>query len=183
MLQGQPNISLGDRDRLFGYLDGGGKPILPEPQVIVSDAPIVPGIDGTRMSKSNDNCIGLREDPASIEQKIKTMTTDPARVRRKDVGNPNLCPVFSLHQIYSKADALAWVKEGCASASIGCLDCKTPLIKNILEEQKAMLERAKQYEDNPDLVKSIIAEGCEKARLIAKSTIEDVRQAMGLNYR
>ena len=183
MLQGQSNISLGDRDRLFGYLDGGGRPILPEPQVLLSDALIVPGVDGNRMSKSFGNCIGIREAPSSIEKKIKTMTTDPARVRRRDVGNPLKCPVFTLHEIYSEEDVKTWVKEGCTSGNIGCLDCKKPLVDAILKEQKPMLERAKQYEDNPNLVKSIVAEGSEKARSIAKSTLEDVRQAMGLNYR
>ncbi|MFT7686523.1 MAG: tryptophanyl-tRNA synthetase [Candidatus Azotimanducaceae bacterium] len=183
MLQGQANISLGDRDRLFGYLDGGGRPILPEPRVLLSDAILVPGIDGNRMSKSSGNCIGVREAPASIEKKIKTMTTDPARVRRRDVGDPAKCPVFTLHEIYSDEEVKTWVRQGCTSGGIGCLDCKRPLIDEILKEQKPMLERAKQYEDNPNLVKSIVAEGSEKARSIAKSTLEDVRQAMGLNYR
>jgi len=183
MLQGQANISNGDRDRLFGYLDGGGRPILPEPQVKLTQTAVLPGIDGAKMSKSAGNCIGLREDPASIAKKIKTMTTDPARARRNDVGNPDKCPVFKLHVLYSKDDVKEWVKKGCTSAGIGCIDCKKPLTESILAEQKPMLERARQYEENPDLVRSIVAEGCEKARIIAKSTLEDVRQAMGLNYR
>ena len=111
------------------------------------------------------------------------MTTDPARVRRKDPGDPNICPVFDLHKIYSDAERKKWVTQGCRSGSIGCIDCKKPLIDSILEEQQPMRERAKQYEENPDLVKSIVSEGCEKARNVAKSTLEEVRSAMGLDYR
>jgi tryptophanyl-tRNA synthetase len=183
MLQEQQNISLGDRDRLFGYLEGGGKVILPEPQSLLTKAPVVPGLDGLKMSKSYGNAIALREEPAVVEKKVLTMTTDPARVRRTDPGDPAKCPVFKLHEIYSHEDTKEWVIEGCKTAGIGCVDCKRPLIDSILEEQKPMHERARQYEDNPELVKSIVAEGNEKARSIAKATLEDVRQAMGLNYR
>lgn len=179
----QQNISLGDRDRLYGYLEGGGKVILPEPQVLLTDSSVLPGVDGQKMSKSYGNEISLREDPDSVEKKIKTMTTDPARVRRTDPGDPDKCPVFKLHEVYSDEDTRAWVREGCTTAGIGCLDCKGPLIDAVLAEQQPMRERAKQYEDNPDLVKSIVAEGCEKARTIAKATLEDVRSAMGLDYR
>ena len=143
----------------------------------------MPGLDGHKMSKSYGNTISLREEPDSVEKKIKTMTTDPARVRRKDPGDPNICPVFDLHKIYSDAERKKWVIQGCRSGSIGCIDCKKPLIDSILEEQQPMRERAKQYEENPDLVKSIVSEGCEKARNIAKSTLEEVRSAMGLDYR
>lgn len=179
----QQNVSLGDRDRLFGYLEDGGKVILPEPKCLLTDVSIMPGLDGQKMSKSYGNTISLREDPESVEKKIKTMMTDPARVKRTDPGDPAICPVFALHEIYTNDETRNWVKEGCVSAGIGCLDCKKPLIEKILEEQKPMRERAKQYEDNPDLVKSIVAEGCEKARTIARATLEEVRTAMGLNYR
>ena len=179
----QQNVSLGDRDRLQGYLEGGGRVILPEPQVLLTEASILPGIDGQKMSKSYNNEISLREDPESVERKIKTMTTDPARVRRNDPGDPDKCPVFKLHEVYSDDDTRDWVRKGCTSAGIGCLDCKGPLIDSVLAEQQPMRERAQQYEENPDLVKSIVAEGCEKARAIAKATLEDVRSAMGLDYR
>ena len=183
LLQDQPNISLGDRDRLFGYLEGGGKIILPEPQTLLTEDSVMPGLDGNKMSKSYGNTITLREDSDSVAQKIKTMTTDPARVRRNDPGEPDRCPVFSLHKIYSDDKTREWATTGCTSAGIGCIDCKKPLIDAILVEQQPMRERAQQYEENPELVKSIVAEGCEKARVIAKSTLEDVRLAMGLDYR
>jgi tryptophanyl-tRNA synthetase len=177
------NIPLGDRDRLFGYLEGGGKVILPEPQALLTEESVMPGTDGQKMSKSYGNTISLREEPESVQKKVKTMTTDPARVRRTDPGDPGKCPVFNLHKIYSDADTRQWVTNGCTTAGIGCLDCKKPLIDSILEEQQPMRERARQYEDSPDLVKSIVAEGCEKARTIARSTLEEVRTAMGLDYR
>ena len=183
LVSDQKNIPLSDRDRLFGYLEGGGKVILPEPQSLLTDASVMPGLDGNKMSKSYGNTISLREEPDSVDKKIKTMTTDPARVPRKDPGDPNKCPVFDLHKIYSDAEQKEWVIRGCRSGSIGCVDCKKPLIESILEEQQPMRERAKQYEENPDLVKSIVSEGCEKARNIAKSTLEEVRLAMGLDYR
>lgn len=183
LVSDQQNISLGDRDRLFGYLEGGGKVILPEPQALLTDASVMTGLDGQKMSKSYGNTITLREAPDSVDKKIKTMTTDPARVRRTDPGDPDKCPVFKLHEIYSDEDRRQWVRQGCTSAGIGCIDCKKPLIEAVLMEQQPMRERAKQYEENPDLVKSIIAEGCEKARSVAKSTLEEVRTAMGLDYR
>ena len=183
LVSDQQNISLSDRDRLFGYLEGGGKVILPEPQALLTEASVMPGIDGQKMSKSYGNTISLREEPDSVEKKIKTMTTDPARVRRTDPGNPDKCPVFNLHKIYSDDERRQWVRDGCTSAGIGCIDCKKPLIDAVLEEQQPMRERAQQYEENPDLVKSIISEGCEKARTIAKSTLEEVRSAMALDYR
>jgi len=179
----QQNVSLGDRDRLFGYLEGGGKVILPEPKALLTDVSNMPGLDGQKMSKSYHNTISLREDPDSVVRKIKTMITDPARVKRTDPGDPDKCPVFALHAIYTDDETRSWVREGCTTAGIGCIDCKKPLTDKILEEQQPVRERAKQYEDNIDLVKSIVAEGCEKARTIAKATLEEVRSAMGLSYR
>mgnify|MGYP001418182217 FL=1 len=183
MIQEQQNVSLGDRDRLFGYLEGGGKVILPEPRALLTEAPVMPGLDGQKMSKSYNNIIRLREEPDDVNKKIRTMTTDPARVRRNDTGNPDVCPVFKLHEIYSDEDIKDWVREGCTSAGIGCVDCKNPLIDAVLEEQQPIRERAEQYEGNPDLVKGIVAEGCDKARQVAKGTLEEVRSAMGLSYR
>ena len=183
MIQEQQNVSLGDRDRLFGYLEGGGKVILPEPRALLTAAPVMPGLDGQKMSKSYNNIIRLREEPDDVSKKIRTMTTDPARARRNDTGNPDVCPVFKLHEIYSDEDIKDWVREGCTSAGIGCVDCKNPLIDAVLEEQQPIRERAEQYEGNPDLVKGIVAEGCDKARQVAKGTLEEVRSAMGLSYR
>ncbi len=183
MVVEQQNVSLGDRDRLLGYLEGGGKVILPEPQALLTDVSVMPGLDGQKMSKSYGNTISLREEPGEVDRKIRTMTTDPARVKRTDPGDPDKCPVFSLHLIYSDQDTRDWIREGCTTAGIGCLDCKKPLIDRVQEELQPVRERVVQYEQNPDLVKSIVAEGCEKARSIARSTIEDVRAAMGLDYR
>ena len=179
----QQNVSLGDRDRLFGYLEGGGKVILPEPESLLTEVSVMPGLDGKKMSKSYGNTIALREDPESVEKKIRIMTTDPARVKRDDPGDPTICPVFELHKIYSDDETRNWVREGCTTAGIGCVDCKKPVVEKVLEELQPIRERARQYEENPDLVKSIVAEGCERARTIARSTLEEVRSAMGLDYR
>ncbi len=178
----QQNVSLGDRDRLFGYLEGGGKVILPEPESLLTEVSVMPGLDGKKMSKSYGNTIALREDPESVEKKIRIMTTDPARVKRDDPGDPTICPVFELHKIYSDDETRNWVREGCTTAGIGCVDCKKPVVEKVLEELQPIRERARQYEENPDLVKSIVAEGCERARTIARSTLEEVRSAMGLDY-
>lgn len=183
LLMEQQNLTLGDRERLFGYLEGGGKIILPEPQALLTPAAKMPGLDGRKMSKSYDNIISLREEKDSIDRKIRTMPTDPARVRKTDPGNPELCPVWQLHEVFSTDETRAWVQEGCRSAGIGCLDCKKPVIDAIVSELEPICERARQYEGNPDLVKSIINEGSEKARDMARDTLQEVRQAMGLNYR
>ena len=183
MLKEQQNISLGDRERLYGYIEGGGKVILPEPQPLLTPESKMPGLDGQKMSKSYNNYIGLREEPDSVAQKIRTMQTDPQRVRRTDPGEPEKCPVWGLHQVYSDADTQEWVQTGCRSAGIGCLECKKPLIDSIIEEQRPLHERAREYEGNPDLVHAIIEEGCEHARDAARDTLEEVRTAMGLNYR
>ena len=134
------------------------------------------------MSKSYDNTITLREDEASVTKKIRTMPTDPARVRRTDPGNPDKCPVWPLHLVYSNEQARQWVMQGCKSAGIGCIECKQPVIDAVLDEQRPMRERAQQYLDDPALVRNIIADGCEKARELARDTMRDVREAMGLGY-
>jgi tryptophanyl-tRNA synthetase len=183
LLMEQQNITLGDRERLFGYLEGGGRIILPEPRALLTQAPKMPGLDGRKMSKSYDNIISLREEKDSIDQKVRKMPTDPARVRKTDPGNPALCPVWQLHEVYSDAGTKEWVQQGCRSAGIGCLECKKPVIDAIVSELEPIRERAKQYESNVSLVKSIINEGSEKARDMARDTLHEVRQAMGLNYR
>jgi tryptophanyl-tRNA synthetase len=182
LLDEQQSLSLGDRERLFGYLEGGGKMILSEPQSILTAASRMPGLDGQKMSKSYSNTITLREDAASVGKKIRTMPTDPARVRRTDVGDPDKCPVWQLHQVYSSEDTRQWVQQGCRSAAIGCIECKQPVIDGVLLEQNPMRERAQQYLDDPTLVRNIIADGCEKARKLANETMRDVREVMGLDY-
>ena len=182
-LESQQNVSLGDRDRLFGYLEGGGRAILAEPYPLLTTDSKMPGIDGEKMSKSYGNTIGLREDSDSVVHKLRTMPTDPARVRRQDPGDPEKCPVWKLHQIYSSEEVKAWVQQGCRSAGIGCLDCKQPLIDAVLAELAPIRERAEEYMSDREAVRGIIAEGCETAREVARQTMEEVRQAMGLVYR
>jgi tryptophanyl-tRNA synthetase len=182
LLEDTQNLSLGDRERLFGYLEGSRRVILPEPKPLLTETPKVPGLDGRKMSKSYGNAIMLREDPEEVTRKIRTMQTDPARARRTDPGNPENCPVWPLHQIYSSAATRDWVVKGCTTAGIGCLDCKQPLIDEIIAEQQPMRERAQKYIDDPQLVRNIIADGCERARKLAEETMGDVRAAMGLKY-
>ena len=182
MVEGQQNISIGDRERLVGYLEGGGKMIFPEPKVLLTEAPRMPGTDGQKMSKSYNNAIALREDAASVERKVKTMPTDPARVRRDDPGDPEKCPVWALHQIYSDESLKRWAREGCIQAKIGCLDCKKPLLDAIIKEQGPIKERAADYLEDPDAAREIINEGCETARDLARETLTEVREAMGLDY-
>ncbi|MDP2833003.1 MAG: tryptophan--tRNA ligase [Pseudomonadota bacterium] len=176
------NLSLGDKERLYGYLEGGGKMILTEPEALLTVASKMPGLDGQKMSKSYNNTISLREDPEQVGKKIRTMPTDPARGRRTDPGDPEKCPVWQLHQVYSGDDVRAWVQQGCRSAGIGCLECKQPVIDAMLKELAPIQERARAYTEEPDVVKNIIADGCEKARDLARETMRDVREAMGLNY-
>ncbi|WP_297325482.1 tryptophan--tRNA ligase [Nitrosomonas sp.] len=182
LLNEQQNLSLGDRERLFGYLEGGGKMILTEPETLLTAASKMPGLDGQKMSKSYGNTISLREDPETIRKKIRTMPTDPARVRRSDPGDPAKCPVWQFHLVYSDDNTQKWVQHGCRNAEIGCLDCKSPVIDAILAEQAPMVERIKQYEEDPTLVRNIIADGCEKANKLAEETMRDIREAMGLSY-
>lgn len=182
LLAESQSLSMGDRERLFGYLEGARKIILPEPQVLLTEASRMPGLDGQKMSKSYGNTIRMREDKASVEKKVRTMPTDPARVRRTDPGDPGKCPVWQLHQVYSDADTREWVQKGCRSAGIGCLECKQPVIDGILREQQPMLERAQKYMDDPSLLRAIIADGCDTARKVTQETMREVREAMGLTY-
>lgn len=182
LLEETQNLPLGDRERLFGYIEGGGKVILTEPRALLTEASKMPGLDGQKMSKSYDNTIALRESPESVSRKIKTMPTDPARIKRTDPGDPDKCPVWQLHLVYSDEPKKQWVQQGCRSAGIGCLECKQPVIDAIIAEQKPMRERAERYLDDPTLVRNIIADGCEKARKLAQETLRDVREVMGLDY-
>ena len=182
LLNEQQNLSMGDKERLFGYLEGGGRMILAEPRALLTESSKLPGLDGQKMSKSYNNAITLREDAASVTKKVRTMPTDPARVKRNDPGDPEKCPVWQFHLVYSDASTQAWVQQGCRNAAFGCLECKRPLIQSILVEQTPMRERAQRYLDDPSLVKNIIADGCEKARALAAETMREVREAMGLNY-
>ncbi|MBT5671190.1 MAG: tryptophan--tRNA ligase, partial [Betaproteobacteria bacterium] len=182
LLEESANLSLGDRERLFGYLDGGGKMILSEPQALLTAASKMPGLDGQKMSKSYNNTISLREDVESIQKKIRTMPTDPARIRRTDPGDPKKCPVWQLHEVYSDESKKTWVQEECKSAGIGCLECKQPLVDSISSALSPMRDRAQQYIDDPALVRNIIADGNERARKLASETMRDVREAMGLDY-
>ncbi|MCL4775030.1 MAG: tryptophan--tRNA ligase [Burkholderiaceae bacterium] len=182
LLDQAQNLSMGDRERLFGFLEGSGRIILAEPQALLTEASRMPGTDGQKMSKSYGNAIAMREDPESVRRKIRTMPTDPARVRRTDPGEPERCPVWQLHLVYSDEATREWVQVGCRSASIGCLECKQPVIDAILAEQQAFRERAQPYLDDPSLLRNIVADGCEQARKIAQETMREVREAMGLDY-
>ena len=182
LLNDAQNLSMNDRERLFGYLEGSGKMILAEPEALLTEASKMPGLDGQKMSKSYNNTIALREDPDTVTKKIRTMPTDPARVRRTDPGTPEKCPVWQFHQVYSDDATCQWVMAGCTSAGIGCLECKQPVIDAVLNELAPIRERAAYYEDNPDQVRNILADGCEKAQELARDTMRDVREAMGLTF-
>ena len=182
LLESQQNLGQDDRQRLFGYLEGIGKVILPEPEALLTPAPKMPGLDGQKMSKSYENTIALREEPESVSRKLRTMPTDPARVRRTDPGDPAKCPVWQLHEVYSDDDTRNWVQEGCRSAGIGCLDCKQPVVEAVLAEQTPIRERARELTDSPERVRAIVDEGCEAASQEARATLREVREAMGLVY-
>jgi tryptophanyl-tRNA synthetase len=182
LLEEAQNLAVADRERLFGYLEGGGRMILVEPDVLLTESSKLPGLDGAKMSKSYGNTIGLREDAESVKKKIRTMPTDPARVKRTDPGDPEKCPVWQFHLVYSDDATRDWVQRGCRSAGIGCLECKQPVIDKVLAEQGPMRERAQKYIDDPTLVRSIVADGCDKARELARETMREVREVMGLDY-
>ncbi|MFO1352867.1 MAG: tryptophan--tRNA ligase [Gammaproteobacteria bacterium] len=183
LLEEHPSLALGDRERLLGYLEGSNRTILPEPQALLTPASKMPGLDGQKMSKSYNNTIALRDDPKDVEKKLRTMPTDPARVRRSDPGDPDKCPVWPLHQVYSDEATRNWVQQGCRSAGIGCLECKKPVIDAVLAELNPMQERAREFEANPAAVRKVVEQGCETAREMATKTLGEVRHAMGLGYR
>ncbi len=181
LLDEQQNMPRGDRERLYGWLEGSGKKILVEAEALLTEASKLTGLDGQKMSKSYGNAIAMRDEPEAVAKKIRTMPTDPARVKRNDPGTPEKCPVWSLHQVYSSDETKAWARKGCTTAGIGCLDCKQPVIQSVLAELAPMRERAQAYLDDPTLVKNILADGCDKARKLASETMRDVREAMGLS--
>jgi tryptophanyl-tRNA synthetase len=183
LVEASGSLSPLDRERLLGWLDGGRRQILVEPQARLTEASKVPGLDGQKMSKSYGNAVAMREDPASVTRKLRTMPTDPARVRRSDPGEPERCPVWQLHQVYSPQATRDWVVAGCRSAGIGCLECKQPVIDAVIAEQQVFIERAQPYVENPKRVRDIMDEGCERARAVARETMRDVKAAMGLGYR
>jgi len=182
LISDKPVLTIKDQERLRGYLEGTGRMILPEPEALLTATPKVPGLDGRKMSKSYNNTIGLREDPDDVAKKLRAMITDPKRARRTDVGEPNDCPVFDLHRIYSDQETQTWAQEGCRSAGIGCLDCKKRLIDVVVTETTQIRERAQAYQEQPQLVTQILEEGCERARVQARETMQEVREAMGLEY-
>ncbi len=182
LLEAQQNISVGDRERLFGYAEGGGRMILPEPRHLLTQAPRLPGVDGRKMSKSYQNTIAMRDDADSVAGRIKAMPTDPARKRRQDPGDPDKCPVWELHKVYSPDEVRAWAGEGCRSAGIGCVECKKPLIDEVLREQKEFHRRAQPYTEDPTALRGIIADGCDRARAVAQATMEEVRHSVGTDY-
>jgi tryptophanyl-tRNA synthetase len=182
LLDSQQNISIGDQERLYGYLEGSGKIILPEPQALLTQSSKMPGLDGQKMSKSYNNTISLRETPDEVSKKLRTMPTDPARVRRTDPGEPEKCPVWPFHQVYSSLETQAWVQQGCRHAGIGCVECKQPVIDAVLAELEPIQQRAREYQDDMAAVRGIIDEGIEAAREVASDTLDSVRKAMGISY-
>jgi tryptophanyl-tRNA synthetase len=182
LLKEQQNITLGDRERLSGYIEGMGKIILPEPESLLTKASKMPGLDGQKMSKSYGNTISLRDTADEIETKVKRMPTDPARVKLTDPGDPKKCPVWQLHEVYSDEQTCDWVVDGCTGAKMGCVECKQPVIDAIKDELMPMQEHISKYQSDPDLIKQIIYEGSEKARQVAKETMAEVRESMGIVY-
>ena len=183
LIESQLNLSMGDKERLYGFLEGTGKIVLPEPQALLTETAKMPGLDGQKMSKSYHNTINLRDDLQGVENKIRTMPTDPARVKRTDPGEPTVCPVWQLHQVYSNNELKQWAETGCRSAKIGCLECKQPVIDAVKKELQPIQAAIKEYEEDLSMVKRIVLEGSEQAREEAIKTIADVRQVMGLDYK
>ena len=163
------------------YVKDEQAPLLPEPRALLTKSSKMPGLDGQKMSKSYHNTIELREDPKSVEHKLKTMPTDPARVRRSDPGEPEKCPVWRFHQVYSSPDVQEWVQVGCRTAGIGCLECKRPVIDAVLAEQAPIRAKAEEYREHPHEVQTILKQGAEAAQEVAQKTLKEVRQCMGLS--
>jgi len=182
LVEGNARLGVADRERLLCYVEGTGRSILVEPQALLTPTPKLPGLDGRKMSKSYGNDIAMREDPDSVAKKLRTMQTDPARVRRTDPGDPHKCPVFDLHRIYSTEETLQWAAAGCRSAGIGCIECKKPLIDAVVAQIQGFRARAQEFEESRELVRGIINEGSERARDAARRTMADVREAIGLEY-
>ena len=181
-LQAADTLDDSQTELLLGHLKGAGKSILTEPDVLLTETSKLPGLDGDKMAKSRNNSIAMRDEPAVVTQKLRGMKTDPARARRTDPGTPEKCPVWEFHKVYTDADTRAWVQQGCTTAGIGCLDCKQPVIDAIVREQQPWRERAEAYLANPKQIHWIVEMGTERARTVARQTMKDVREAMGLNY-
>ncbi len=171
-----------DRELLHGHLRGTGRTVLVEPQALHTEVATLPGLDGRKMSKSYGNAILMRDSPQEVAKKVRGMMTDPARVHRSDPGNPEKCPVWDFHKVYSDEATRDWVWKGCTTAGIGCLECKQPVIDAIVKEQQPWRERTEQYLANPKQVHWIVEMGTERARTVARQTMKDVRDAIGLNY-
>ncbi|MBV9609693.1 MAG: tryptophan--tRNA ligase [Acidobacteria bacterium] len=165
------------------FYPGRHTPVFPEPQPLLTPSPKLPGTDGRKMSKSYGNFILLSEPEDSLRQKLKTMVTDPARIRRNDPGNPDVCPVGDLHKIFSDKETIARVDTGCRTAGIGCIECKSWAADNIVKVLAPMQERRKKYEDNPRLAWDILEEGSTRARKIAEATMAQARDAMNMSQR
>jgi len=182
LLEAGRNLGAEEKERLLGYLEGGGRTILTEPEALLTRDSKLSGLDGQKMSKSYNNTINMRDDPDRVAGAIRTMPTDPARKRRNDPGDPDKCPVWDLHQIYTEDTVREQLAAGCRSAGIGCLDCKRPLIDAVMEEQVALHERARPYEEDPGQVRAIIDEGCARAEAVAAETLREVRDVVGTVY-
>ncbi len=171
-----------DSELLMGHLKGSGQTVLVEPQALHTEVAKLPGLDGAKMSKSYGNAILMRDDSATVTKKVRGMVTDPARARRTDPGDPAKCPVWQFHVAYSDEATRQWVQQGCKTAGIGCLECKQPVIDAITTQQTPWRERAAELIADPAKVRAIVADGTERARVVARQTMADVRQAMGLGY-
>jgi tryptophanyl-tRNA synthetase len=182
MLEMAQDLRAEEKERLIGYLEGGGRAILTEPEALLTHASKLPGLDGQKMSKSYNNTISMRDQPDRVSNAIRTMPTDPARKRRNDPGDPNKCPVWDLHKIYTEESARQQLAAGCRSAEIGCLDCKRPLIDALMDEQAALHDKARPYEEDPGQVRDIINEGCARAEAVAAETLSEVRRVVGTIY-
>jgi tryptophanyl-tRNA synthetase len=167
--------------RRFNQFYGKTAPILPEPKALLTPAAKLPGTDGRKMSKSYGNTVMLTDPEPVVRQKLKTMVTDPARIRRSDPGNPDVCPVGDLHKIFSSAETMTKVNEGCRSAGIGCIECKGWAADALIQVLNPMQQRRKKYEDNPRLAWDILEEGSAAASKVADATMAQVRAAMGMS--
>ena len=159
-----------------------GRSVLTEPATLLTDTPRLPGLDGEKMSKSSGNTIAMRDTPEATTDKLRRMPTDPQRVRRIDPGEPGRCPVWPLHEVYTAEADRADLAQGCRSARIGCLDCKQGLIDAVIAQQRGWRERAEAWTNQPKQVHWLMELGTERARTVARQTLRDVRDAMGLHY-
>ena len=165
--------------RRFNFFYG---EVFPEPEALLTEFPKVPGLDGRKMSKTYNNCIYLSDTPEEVERKIKTMVTDPQRVRRTDRGNPELSPVFQLHKIFTTKDEQDKVAEGCRTADIGCLDCKEILLKNLYRILEPIWDKRRSLLEKPELLEEIVRAGTDKAKKVASNTIREVSEVIGLSH-